>query len=264
LNSVTIRIELLSGLIRHRRAVVLGALATVTVAAWAYLLLGAGMEMGMDGGPKMAAPSAWSPPYAVLISLMWWVMMVAMMLPTAAPTVLLVTTLAWDRLPNPNLVPAAAMLFASGYLLVWSGMSLAATLLQWRLENAGLLSEMLAFGNGILASTVLVAAGLYQWTPLKNACLRHCGSPTEFLIRHWRPGPLGAMGTGVRHGLFCLGCCWMLMALLFVGGLMNLVWVGAIALFVLMEKTMPWGDWMGRFGGGVLVVWGVVNLVQII
>ena len=141
LNSVTIRIELLSGLLRHRHAVVLGAFATVTVAAWAYLLLAAGMEMDMGGGPKMVAPSAWSPPYAALICLMWWVMMVAMILPTAAPTVLLVTTLAWDRLPNSNLVPAAAMLFASGYLLVWSGVSLAATLLQWRLENAGLLSE---------------------------------------------------------------------------------------------------------------------------
>ena len=116
---MTIRIELLSGLLRHRRAVVLGALVTVTVAAWAYLLLAAGMEMDMDGGPKTVAPSAWSPPYAVLISLMWWVMMVAMMLPTAAPTVLLVTTLTWDRLPNPNLVPAAAMrlrraIFSSG------------------------------------------------------------------------------------------------------------------------------------------------------
>ena len=129
-------VELLFRLLRHRRAVVLGALATVTAAAWAYLLLGAGIETDMGGGQMMVMPSAWSLPYGALISLMWWVMMVAMMLPTAAPTVLLVTTLAWDRLPNPNLVPATAMLFASGYLLVWSGMSLAATLLQCRLNNA--------------------------------------------------------------------------------------------------------------------------------
>ena len=125
-------------------------------------------------------------------------MMVTMMLPAAAPTVLLVTTLAWDRLPHPNLVPVTAMLFASGYILVWSSFSLAATLLQWRLENAGLLSETMAFGNGILASTVLVAAGLYQWTPLKDACLRHCRWPTEFLTRHWRPGSLGAVGMGSK------------------------------------------------------------------
>jgi predicted metal-binding membrane protein len=257
-------VELLFRLLRHRRALVLGALATVTAAAWVYLLLGAGTQMDMGGGQPMIMPSAWGQPYAVLICVMWWVMMVAMMLPTAAPTVLLVTTLAWDRLPNPNLAPATAMLFASGYLLVWSGVSLAATLLQWRLDNVGLLSETMAFSNGILASTVLVAAGLYQWTPLKDACLRHCRSPTGFLIRHWRPGSLGAVGTGVRHGLFCLGCCWMFMALLFVGGLMNLAWVGAIALFVLMEKTMPWGDWISRLGGGLLVVWGVANLIQVI
>jgi predicted metal-binding membrane protein len=215
--------------------------------------------MDMGGGAMLPA---WSPTYAALISIMWWVMMVAMMLPTAAPTVLLVTSLAWDRLANPNLVPATALLFASGYLLVWCGFSLAATLLQWRLDNVGLLSERMAFGDAILASTVLIAAGVYQWTPLKDACLRHCRSPSEFLFRHLRLGLLGAVGTGVRHGLFCLGCCWMLMALLFVGGLMSLTWVGAIALFVLVEKTIPWGDWMSRIGGALLVVWGVANLVR--
>ena len=243
----------------------LGALATVTAAAWAYLLLGGGIEMemmDMGGGQMMAMLPAWSPTYAALISVMWWVMMVAMMLPTAAPTVLLVTSLAWDRLANPNLVPTAALLFASGYLLVWCGFSLAATLLQWSLDNAGLLSEKMAFGDAILANTVLIAAGMYQWTPLKDACLRHCRSPSEFLFRHLRLGLLGAVGTGVRHGLFCLGCCWMLMALLFVGGLMSLAWVGAIALFVLVEKTMPWGDRMSRFSGVLLILWGVANLVR--
>ena len=154
----------------------------------------------------------------------------------------MVTSLAWDRPANSNLVPATALLFASGYLLVWCGFSLAATLLQWGLDNAGLLSERMAFGDAILASSVLIAAGVYQWTPLKDACLRHCRSPTEFLVRHWQPGSLGAVGTGVRHGLFCLGCCWMLMALLFVGGLMSVTWIGAISLFVLIEKTIPWGD----------------------
>jgi len=97
---------------------------------------------------------------------------------------------------------------------------------------------------------------------LKDACLRHCRSPSEFLFRHLRLGLLGAVGTGVRHGLFCLGCCWMLMELLFVGGLMSLTWVGAIALFVLVEKTMPWGDWISRIGGVLLVVWGVTNLIR--
>src|SRR5262249_41130443 len=102
----------------------------------------------------------------------------------------------------------------------------------------------------------------YQWTPLKDACLRHCRSPTEFLFRHLRPGFIGAVGTGVHHGLFCLGCCWMLMALLFVGGLMSLTWVGAIALFVVVEEATAWGDWISRIGGALLVIWGVANLVR--
>ena len=261
------RIELLFRLLRHRRAVVIGALATVTVAAWAYLLLGAGIEMDMmdmGGGQMTAMLPAWGRTYALLISTMWWVMMVAMMLPTAAPTLLSVTSLAWDRLANPNLVPATALLFASGYLLVWSGFSLTATLLQWGLDEAGLLSERMAFGNAILAGAVLVGAGVYQLTPLKDACLRHCRSPSEFLLRHWRRGALGAVRTGVRHGLFCLGCCWMLMALLFVGGVMNVAWIGVIALFVLLEKTAPWGARTSRLSGLLLLLWGTISLVQVI
>jgi len=243
-----------------------GALAAVSAMAWAYLLLGAGIEMemmDMGGSQVVAMQPIWDLPYVVVILVMWVVMMAAMMLPTAAPTVLLVTVLAGDRLDNSNLVPAAAMLFASGYLLVWCGFSLAATSVQWGLDKAGLLSETIAFANVVLASTVLVAAGVYQWTPLKHTCLRHCRSPTGFLVHHWRGGMLGAVRTGVRHGLFCLGCCWMLMALLFVGGLMNLAWVGAIALLVLFEKTLPGGDWMGRFTGLVLIGWGGFSLTRI-
>ena len=254
-------------LLRHRRAVVLGALAAVTAAAWAYLLLGARNEMEMmdiGSGQIMAMQSAWNPPYAVLIFVMWVVMMVAMMLPSAVPTMLLVTAITGDRLANSNRVPATAMLFASGYVLVWCGFSLAATLLQWGLDEVGLLSERMEFGNAILVSTVLIGTGVYQWTPLKDTCLRHCRSPTEFLLRHWHRSTLGAVRTGIRHGLFCLGCCWMLMALLFVGGLMNLAWVGAIALFVLLEKTVPWGDWMGRLTGLLLAGWGAVILVRMI
>jgi predicted metal-binding membrane protein len=258
-------VELLFELLRNRRAVVLGALAAVIAAAWGYLLLGAGIEMemlGMDGGQMMAIPPEWSLPYAVLMSIMWVMMMVAMMLPSAAPAVLLVSAIADDRLANSNLVPATAILFASGYLLVWCGFALAATVLQWGLDRLGLLSETMAISNAILASTVLIAAGVYQWTPLKDACLRHCRSPAESLIRHWHRGTFGAVRVGIRHGLFCLGCCWMLMTLLFVGGLMNFAWVGAIALFVLLEKTLSWGGWMSPLAGVVLVIWGAANLIR--
>jgi len=218
------------------------------------------MEMG--AGQMMAISPTWNLAYALLILAMWIVMMMAIMLPSAAPTVLLVTVLAGDRLGSSNLVPATAMLFASGYLLVWSGFSLAATLLQWGLDKAGLLSETMAFTGAILANAVLIAVGIYQWTPLKDTCLRYCRSPTEFLVRHWRQGTLGAVRIGVRHGLFCLGCCWMLMALSFVGGLMNLAWVGAIALFVLVEKAMPGGDRISRVSGVLLIVWGASGLVR--
>jgi len=260
-------IELFWSLLRNRHAVVCGALAAVILASWAYLWLGAGVEMEMkDLGSvqMMAVPPEWSPPYAVLIFVMWMAMMAAMMLPGVTPTVLLVVSLAPGRLANSAHVPATATLFASGYLLVWCAFSLAATLLQWRLDAAGLLSETMALGNVILASTVLIAAGVYQWTPLKDACLRHCRFPANFLVRHWRRGALGAISTGAQHGLFCLGCCWMLMALLFVGGLMNLAWIAAIALLVMLEKTIPWGGRMSRLTGALLVAWGVAGLPRVI
>jgi predicted metal-binding membrane protein len=248
-------------LLRRDRAVVLSGLAAVVVLAWAYLLFGAGIKMemmDMGGGQMMAMSPEWTLGYGALIFVMWAVMMVAMMLPSAAPTILLAAAL--DRRRSTASAPQQGMLFASGYLLVWSGFSLAATLLQWGLDQAGLLSETMAAGNRILAGAVLIAAGVYEWTPLKNACLAHCRSPIAFLVQHWRRGRLGAVVTGMRHGLFCLGCCWMLMALLFVGGLMNLLWVAAIALLVLIEKTAPWGGRMARISGVVLALWGAVAL----
>ena len=251
----------LSALLRHDRAVVLGSSLIVAAGAWVYLLLGAGIKMemmDMGGGQMMAMPPEWTLGYGALIFVMWAVMMVAMMLPSAAPTILLAAAL--DRQRSTGSAPQQSMLFASGYLLVWSGFSLAATLLQWGLDQAGLLSETMAAGNRILAGAVLIAAGVYEWTPLKNACLAHCRSPIAFLVQHWRRGRLGAVVTGMRHGMFCLGCCWMLMALLFVGGLMNLLWVAAIALLVLIEKTAPWGGRMARVSGVVLALWGAVAL----
>jgi predicted metal-binding membrane protein len=231
-----------------------GALAAVIVAAWAYLWLGAGVEMkmmDMGGGHMMVMPPEWTLPYALLIFVMWVVMMAAMMLSVAV--------LAQGRLASSTRVPATAMLFAAGYLLVWCGFSLAATFLQWGLDTAGLLSVTMAFGNETLAGAVLAFAGLYEWTPLKDTCLRHCRSPTEFLVRHWRQGALGAVLTGMWHGIFCFGRCWMLMTLLFVGGLTNLAWVAVIALLVLLEKTIPWGGQMRVLTGMVFIEWGFFN-----
>jgi predicted metal-binding membrane protein len=253
---------LLDTLLRHDRAVVLTSLAGVVAIAWLYLVLGAGIEMemmDMGGGQMMAMAPAWTPGYAGLIFLMWAIMMVAMMLPSAAPTILLVAKIARNRRSAGNAVPTTGW-FTVGYIVVWVGFSLAATLLQWGLDRFGLLSEAMASQSVAIAGLILVAAGLYQWTPLKQTCLRHCRSPLDFLVRYWRKAAWGGAVIGMRHGLFCLGCCWMLMALLFVGGLMNLLWVAALALLVLIEKTLPWGGRMSRLTGAVLTVWGVVTL----
>jgi len=251
-------------LLRRDRGAVLFGLAVAVALAWTYLLLGAGTDMetmDMGGGQTMMMPPIWTPGYVGLVFLMWAIMMVAMMLPSAAPTILLVDALSRQRSGS---APASAVFFGLGYLLVWFAFSLGATALEWGLDEASLLSEAMALGSMLLAGSILVAAGIYQWTPLKDTCLRHCRSPVSFLVQNWREGALGAIWTGVRHGSFCLGCCWMLMALLFVGGVMNLVWIGAIALLVLIEKVVPWGGRMSRIAGIVLAGWGVATLVMAI
>ena len=249
---------MLRAALRRDRALVLAALLVVIALAWAWLLLGAGIAMetmDMGGGQKMLMVPAWTPGYATLIFLMWAIMMAAMMLPSAAPTILLVDALSRQRAGGSG----AAGLFTLGYLLVWSGFSLLATGLQWGLDRAGLLKEDMASASTILAGVLLIAAGIYQWTPLKQACLAHCRAPVDFLTRHWRRGPLRA---GLRHGVFCLGCCWMLMALLFVFGLMNLIWIAALALLVLIEKILPLGGRMSRLTGAALMLWGAVLLAR--
>ncbi len=145
---------------------------------------------------------------------------------------------------------------------MWFLFAAIATVLQWGLDAAGQLSATMALANALVAGVVLVLAGIYQWTPLKQACLRHCRSPLDFLMHHWRDSAVGAFVSGARHGAFCFGCCWMLMALLFVGGIMNLAWIAGIALLVLIEKTLPWGGWMGRVTGAVLVAWGAVAVAM--
>jgi predicted metal-binding membrane protein len=249
--------------LRHDRAVVLASLGAVVVLAWSYLLLGPGLEMDvmdMGGGQVMAMLPQWTPTYGLLVFVMWAVMMVAMMLPSAAPVTLLIVGIARRRAGGPLGLPTA--MFVAGYLAVWTGFAAAATLLQWWLEAMELLSETMALASMVAAAAALIAAGIYQWTPLKQACLRHCRSPLEFLLFHWRDGPAGAFASGLRHGAFCLGCCWMLMVLLFVGGIMNLAWIGGIALLVLAEKLLPWGGWTGRATGILMIAWGIATLAM--
>jgi predicted metal-binding membrane protein len=245
--------------LRHDRALVLSGLGAVVVLAWLYLWLGAGLgmeEMDMGGGAIMLMAPEWSLGYAGVVFVMWLVMMMAMMLPSAAPTILLVSGVARRRRASGQGAPLAAALFAVGYAVLWGTFSLAATALQWALDRAGLLSDEMAVSPPYLAGSVLVAAGLYQWSGLKEACLAHCRSPLAFLLNHWRDGGWGAVTSGLRHGLYCLGCCWALMGLLFVGGLMNLAWIAGVAVLVLVEKTLPWGIVARRLTGALLVLWG--------
>jgi predicted metal-binding membrane protein len=248
---------------RREGAAVLTGLLAVVLLAWGWLFLGAGLgmqQMDMGGGQIMLMAPEWTLGYAALIFLMWAIMMVAMMLPSAAPAILLAGALMAPRGANRVFGPVG--LFVLGYLVVWFGFSLLATALQWGLDRAGLLSAEMASGSVTLAGLLLILAGLYQWTPFKQACLVQCRSPYEYLTKYWRRGALGPMRAGAWHGLFCLGCCWMLMALLFVGGLMNLLWIAGLALLVFIEKLLPAGARVGRWTGAALMIWGAIVLFR--
>ncbi len=242
---------------------VVAGLGTVLAMAWGWLIYGAGMEMsavemtamaGMDGW--LMRPAVWTLSYALLIFAMWWVMMIAMMLPSATPTLLLFARV--NRKHKAADAPALpTAMFAAGYLLAWGGFSAVATASQWGLESARLLTPMLETSSHWLGAGILVAAGLWQLTPLKDVCLRHCRTPLGFLIGRWRHGLWGALRMGVEHGGICMGCCWFLMALLFFGGVMNLYWISGLAVFVLLEKAIPRGQWLGRAAGIALLAWGL-------
>ncbi len=254
----------LESLVKRDRAVVLAGLAGVTGLAWAYLFITAA-EMGgpMDAGALAAAMQIkpWTGLDFLLMFLMWAVMMVAMMLPSAAPMILLFAAIRRKQAAQGRTF-APVGVFVAGYMAVWSAFSLGATLLQWGLEQAALLSPMMVGTSPLLGGGLLVVAGLYQWSPLKQACLRHCRSPIHFLVHRRREGPGGAFVMGLEHGAFCVGCCWLLMGLLLVGGVMNLLWVAAIAVFVLLEKVLPFGARGGRVTGALLVLAGSFVLFQ--
>ena len=253
--------SLVEGALRRDRLLVVSGLLFVVVLSWAYLLTGAGMMQGMGDALMPMSTGPWTPGYAVIVLVMWAVMMAAMMLPSAAPMILLYATIARRRGGRGETASASSGVFAFGYLAIWAAFSLAATALQFALEQAALMSPTMQTTSVALAGAVLVAAGLYQWTPLKQACLRYCSSPLAFIMTHWRPGTAGAFSMGLRHGTYCVGCCWLIMLLLFVGGIMNFGWIAGIALFVLVEKLVPAGHWIGRGAGVLLVVWGAATLL---
>ncbi len=193
--------------------------------------------------------------------LMWAEMMVAMMLPSAAPMILTFAMVNRKRQEREEMfVPVGV--FIVGYFLVWTGFSAVAAVAQWALHGAAMLSPAMVSTSPFLAGGLLIAAGLFQWTRFKSACLTHCRSPLTFLLGEWREGRAGALWMGLKHGIYCTGCCWFLMALLFVAGVMNLVWVAAISLFVLLEKLVPQPLLLGKISGAVLIAWGTWVLLS--
>ena len=249
-------------LLRRDRLIVAVGLAAVVGLAWLYLVTGAGMDTGM-AGMSMDMPMPWSPSYAALVFAMWWVMMIAMMVPSAASMVLLFAAI--RRKQAASVSPfTEAWIFFAGYLLIWTGFSLVASLSQWGLERVGLISMAMESTGAMLGGVILLASGLYQFTPVKSACLRYCQSPVLFLSRHWQPGAAGALRMGLRHGSYCLGCCWFLMALLFVSGVMKLVWIAGITLYVAGEKLLPLGRRFSRAAGVGLIVSGAIVLARAI
>ncbi len=250
-------------ILQRDRIIGLAALLLFIAFAWWYLLTGAGMRMDILSMSRMDmdmdTPQAWTPGYAAVVFVMWWVMMIAMMLPSAAPMILLYGLVSRHQ-QKRGAASAGSGIFLLGYLTVWGAFSLLATVLQWQLQGLALMSTMMKLTSAVIGGLVLVAAGVYQLTPFRDACLQHCRGPLEFVTRHWMPGTAGAWKMGLRHGLYCLGCCWMLMLLLFYGGVMNLYWIIGLASYVLIEKLVPGGRLVGRLASAALIAWGGIVL----
>jgi predicted metal-binding membrane protein len=267
----------LEGALKRDGRIVLAALALSCGLAWAYVLLGAGTGMSPFGMTTASFPpfvgkrlgaylhEPWSAGTWLIMLLMWWVMMVAMMTPSATPMILLHATITRrGRSDVGSQNPATPTIaFVAGYLAIWFLFAASATGLELAFERLGLVSPMWMWSESWrLTGALLIAAGLYQLTPLKTACLDSCRSPIEFLSRHWRAGPSGAFGMGVVDGAYCVGCCCAVMLLLFAGGVMNLLWIAALSVVVVIEKTAPFGRAFGRALGALLLAVGSALLVR--
>ena len=260
--------------------VVLICLILICFLGWVYVLSGAGMGMSAwemthfslmphhNAGMQMNMPEMgmksipWSFQHFLIVILMWWVMMIAMMLPSASPIILLYALVMQHAQKNTisqKVIPTAY--FVAGYLIIWLLFSLLATLLQWRLEQQDLLSMSLISNNSWISGGLLITAGIYQFSPLKTACLKLCRTPAQFIANYMQKGKLGALKMGLQHGWFCLGCCWGLMLLLFVGGVMNLLWIVGLSVFVLVEKVFPNTHSLTLLLSISFILWGLAILI---
>ena len=251
----------LAALSRRDRVLISTCLVVISGLAWVYLVhLDRQMSSSMEYDTMMAKMGmttnmSWTAADVFFTFAMWAVMMVGMMAGTAAPVLLLFAAARAGR--GERGMRLAVLMFGLGYVTVWVGFSVCAALAQWALHQTAMLSPAMAASSPYLAGAILIGAGAYQWTPWKGACLTQCRSPLGFLMTNWRDGQLGALHMGVRHGAYCLGCCWALMCVLFVVGVMNLVWVATLTGFVLLEKIGPAGTIVARVAGAAMVLVGI-------
>ncbi len=244
----------LAALLRRDKFIVLGSMSGIVLLSWVYLVW---MAKAMSSMSVPTVMPEWTTGYFLMMLSMWVIMMIGMMLPSVTPVVLIFARVSMGS-QTPYRPILRTYLFALGYLLAWALFSIAATALQWGLDSTLLLSSQMQTLSPFLGAGILLMAGIYQWTPIKNACLEHCRGPVDYLSTHWRTSLSGALRMGLEHGLFCIGCCWVLMTLLFVGGVMNLLVVALITVFVLIEKISPKGDVIGRWSGSVLIIFAVI------
>jgi predicted metal-binding membrane protein len=257
-------------ILRRDRAILIFGLIVITLLAWAYVAnlsyqmanmpMGTSPSVDMSPTPLMPNAQAWRVEDFFFNLTMWAVMMVAMMTPSATPMILTFAGLNRRQNPNEN-TGNKSVSFLAGYLIIWFTFSAVATLIQWGFHSVGLLSPELISVTPLIGAILLILAGIYQFTPSKYACLSNCRTPMSFLATEWRDGTSGALVMGLRHGLYCLGCCWTLMLLLFVTGVMNLLWVALIAAYVLIEKVTPTGQRIGRVAGVLMIGWGIWLLI---
>lgn len=237
------------------------ALGAVTTLSWIYVYKQMDAMEGMADIALPSAPTPWTVSDFVLNIAIWWAMMPGMMLPSAVPMILTFATINRNRRHRGQpFVPTT--LFTSGYLVAWGLFGVFATLADWGFEQAALISPGTGRLTPVLSGIVVVVAGIYQLTPLKSVCLTHCRSPFDFILNHWREGGSGALRMGLEHGLYCLGCCWFLMALLFAAGIMSLLWMAAITAFVFVEKLFPAGQRIARAAGVAMLGFGVYLMCQ--
>ena len=242
---------------KRDRIIVISGIVGVSMLAWMYMLYLAWGMKNLDMGMGLSLPhmQAWGAVDFTLMLTMWTVMMVAMMVPSSTPMVLMFASINRKRRERRDPIAPTGM-FLIGYIVAWAWYSALATLGQWGLHSAALLSPTMVSSSPILGGLLLLAAGIFQFTPLKYACLIRCRSPLGFLLNEWQEGIRGAFIMGLRSGNYCVVCCWALMSLMFVAGVMSLLWMAVIAAFVLVEKVAPGGQWVSRISGILLILWG--------